>query len=53
MLSGKVYVSFPFAEQLDGLAVFIFAQLINTVTFRAKPEMIGNWINIKKVDKRK
>lgn len=31
MLGGEVYVGFPFAEQLDRIAVFIFAKLINTV----------------------
>ena len=49
MFSGKVYVGFPFAEQLDRIAVFVFAQLINTVTFRAKSEMIGNHVRVKVV----
>ena len=42
MLGGKVYVGFALAEQLDRITVFIFAQLMNTVTFRAKAKMIGN-----------
>ena len=42
MLGGEVYVGFAFAKQLDRITVFIFTQLINTVTFRAKAEMIGN-----------
>ena len=42
MLGGEVYVGFPFAEQLDRIAVFVFTEFINTVTFRAKAEMIGN-----------
>lgn len=42
MLGGEVYVGFPFAEQLDRIAVFVFTKFINPVTFRAKAEMIGN-----------
>ena len=42
MLGGEVYVGFPFAEQLDRIAVFVFTEFINPVTFRAKAEMIGD-----------
>ena len=42
MLGGEVYVGFAFAQQLHGLAGFIFAKLINTVTLRTKPKVIGN-----------
>ena len=42
MLGGEVYVDFPFAEQLDRISVFVFTELIYSVTFRAKAEMIGN-----------
>ena len=42
MLGGKVYVGFLFAHQFHRLAVFVFAKLINTVTLRTKPKVIGN-----------
>ena len=42
MLGGEVYVGFAFAQQLHGLAVFVFAKLINTLTFRTKPKVICN-----------
>ena len=42
MLGGKVYVGFAFAQQLHGLAAFVFAKLINTVTLRTKPKVVGN-----------
>ena len=42
MLGGKVYVGFAFAQQLHRHAVFVFAKLINTVTIRTKPKVIGN-----------
>ena len=42
MLCGKVDIGFALAEQLDGIAVFISAKLINSVTFRAKTKVIGN-----------
>ena len=42
MLGGKIYVGFAFAQQLHGLAVFVFAKLINTVTLRTKSKVIGN-----------
>ena len=42
MLGGEVYVGFAFAQQLHGLAAFVYAKLINTVTLRTKPKVIGN-----------
>ena len=42
MLGGKVYVGFLFAHQFHRLAVFVFIQLIDTVTLRTKPKVIGN-----------
>lgn len=42
MLGGEAYVGFALAEQLDRIAVFVFTEFINPVTFRAKTEMIGN-----------
>ena len=42
MLGGEVYVGFPFAEQLDRIAVFVFAQLINPVTFNRYKLKLGN-----------
>ena len=42
MLGGEVYVGFAFAQQLHGLAGFVFSKLINTVTLHTKPKVIGN-----------
>lgn len=42
MLGVEVYIGFAFAKQIDRIAVFGFTEFINSLTFRAKTEMIGN-----------